>query len=226
MSSAVKTFRISLEAFEFPADLENNKANFRFIADLRYTDESGEFATEHAVMPSLDTFWECDTRRSGSPNFVRAQIAEKTKTWAPRFDIGKIDEWDRLVLRLKAVALDSIQIKVIDVDRVDILDKLGELGKTVVEATFRVLRIRVLPQVPGSGKVQGILPSVHRAFGSAIDDIESFLLKKLAGGGDKVLFRGSADLPDQATGTSQEVSIDNGHGRKGKYLIKLRVAAD
>ena len=36
----------------------------------------------------------------------------------------KIDDWDRLVLRVKGRDLHAVQVKVIDVDRADIFDKL------------------------------------------------------------------------------------------------------
>ena len=64
-------FEFTLAEFTFPAKLPNDKANFRFVVDLRFIDDKGRFTTEHAVMPSLDTFWECDTRRADRPNYVR-----------------------------------------------------------------------------------------------------------------------------------------------------------
>ena len=121
------TFTITLESFEFPEKLGNDKANFRFIVDVRYVDRGGDFATEHAVMPSLDTFWECDTRKKDNPNFVRAANHS-------RFNMDKIDNWDRLAIRLKGITLESVQVKVIDVDRKDVFDKLKGALQGVLES--------------------------------------------------------------------------------------------
>ena len=46
-------FELVLTEFLFPKALPNDKANFRFIVDLRFINEKGQFITEHAVMPSL-----------------------------------------------------------------------------------------------------------------------------------------------------------------------------
>lgn len=180
------TFRISLANFSFPPGLSGGQANFRFIVDLRYIDAGGEFATEHAVMPSLDTFWECDPNKKDKPNFVRAGDSAK-------FDMKKIDDWDRLVLCVKARELHSVQAKVIDVDRKDIFDKLKELAQGVLKGAFGVFRSRVASLVPSSAGALDAPTSVHQTLGNAADDIESLLLKKMAGG-DKVLFRGSVSL--------------------------------
>ena len=170
-------FELTLEKFLFPKKLSNNKANFRFIADLRFTNDQGEFTTEHAVMPSLDTFWECDKSRADRPNYVR----DDDKDLAPddvtanfsQFNMAAIDDWDRLILHVKGQSVHSIQFKVIDVDRKDAWDKVknffGGIVKTVI------------------GKVKSVIPQDLPLFppgslGGAADDMQSFLLKKLAGG--------------------------------------------
>ena len=91
-------FEIRLEGFEFPRALPNNRANFRFVVDVRYKTKGDRFATETVVMPGLDTFWECGKNKKAKPNFVRDGSA-------PRFDMAKIDPWDRLVVRLHADAV-------------------------------------------------------------------------------------------------------------------------
>ena len=188
-------FQLDLTGFEFPEKLPNNKANFRFIVDLRYIDGEGEFVTEHAVMPSLDTFWECDPSRHDKPNYVRLHEKENKKSVPKnKFDFNndaknnndakkmKIDPWDRLILHVKGKSLHSIQFKVIDVDRKDAWNIVKNILGKIAEVVIGQTRAFVLKQ-----------QSTHfsTAMGAAADDVQSFLLKKLAGG-DKVLFRGSA----------------------------------
>jgi len=168
----VQDYTITLADFSFPPELPNGKSNFRFVVDLRHKNAKGAFATETAVLPGLDTFWECDKSKSGKPNYVRD--AEDSS-----FDMGKIDAWDRLVLRLRAQELYQLQVKVFDVDRPDFWDKLsgalsGIIG-TVLEKTKE--------------KADG-LPIVGSALGSLSEDLNSTVSKLLAGG-DKVLFKGS-----------------------------------
>ena len=192
-------FEIRFTEFEFPAELPNNRANFRFVVDVRFVDEKKNFLTEHAVMPSLDTFWECDTSRSGKPNYVR-------QLNAAAFDMNKIDDWDKLVLGLRADRLHSMQIKVMDVDRKDAWDSVKNFLAGVVQAFV--------------GKLKGRIPNstlISDSLGSATEDMQSFLLKKLAGG-DKLLFRGSCDL--KAGKGSHTVS---GIGTVGNYLARFEV---
>ena len=87
---------LSLSDFAFPPNLPNSRANFRFVIDIRFEDEKGNFTTQNVVMPGLDTFWECDPGKRGDPNYVRLRNEAK-------FDMSPdvINEWDRLVLRLR-----------------------------------------------------------------------------------------------------------------------------
>lgn len=105
-------FELNLTGFRFPDDLPNDRANFRFVADLRYLDHRKQFKSVHAVMPSLDTFWECDKRRADRANHVRDASDA-------RFDMAKIDVWERLVFLVRAEAVHSIQFKVLDVNSRD-----------------------------------------------------------------------------------------------------------
>ena len=180
----IKDFELKLTGFEFPEKLSGNKANFRFVVDLRFIDKHGRFAAEHAVMPSLDTFWECDPNRYSKPNYVRGGTKDKPEN---KFVFKKsseskkgVDEWDSLILHVEGKSLHSIQFKVIDVDRKDAWDTvknvLGKVAETVIGKARGFILRKELP-----------FPT---AMGAAADDVQSFLLKKLAGG-DKVLFRGS-----------------------------------
>ncbi len=57
-------YEFTLADILFSMDLPNNMANFRIAVDLRFINHRSQFATEHAMMPSLETFWECDTNRT------------------------------------------------------------------------------------------------------------------------------------------------------------------
>ena len=195
--------QLSLTGFDFPAQLSNSRANFRFLVDLRYVAAEGTFSTEQAVMPSLDTFWECDTGKKDKPNYVRA-------SGSPSFDFEstppKIDPWDRLILVVKCLRLHSVQFKVIDVDRADAWDRVKSFLGGVIQAVVG----RAKDQIPVSTPLSDSL-------GTAVDDIQSFLLKRLAGG-DRVLFRGSYTF-DQ-TPDSDSLVVE-GQGTKGHYRISF-----
>ena len=95
------TYDLKLADVRFPAGLPNSKANFRFVVDLRHENADGAFDSKNAVMPSLDTFWECDSSKDDKPNFVRGvrqdgQIA---------FNMDRVDAWDARILKLKANGL-------------------------------------------------------------------------------------------------------------------------
>ena len=207
----MSVFKIDLAGFEFPKDLPNDKANFRFVVDLRYTNEKGQFTTEHAVMPSLDTFWECDRSRSDKPNYVRKDESESSPG---KFDMNpnRIDAWDKLVLLVNGQSVHSIQFKVFDVNRRDAWDKVKDFLRGAVEAVI--------------GKLKGPIPAdlpvgLSESLGGAADDVQSFLLKKLAGG-DNLLFRGSTVFPEPTNG-SQAPGLYSfeGLGTKGTYKINF-----
>ena len=207
-------FQIDLAGFQFPAELPNDKANFRFVVDLRFTDENGRFTTQHAVMPSLDTFWECDTRRSDRPNYVRGNDAEGEGDSPGRFDMQAIDDWDRLVLLVKGQSVHSLQCKVFDVNRRDAWDKVKDFLKGVVEAVLGRVKGFVSPDAP-------VL--VSESLGAAADDLQSFLLKKLAGG-DDVLFRGSTAVREPTDGGSgPALQHVEGRGTRGAYRISFHL---
>ncbi len=207
-------YEFTLTDFLFPADLPNNKANFRFVVDLRFINHRSQFATEHAVMPSLDTFWECDTERESKPNFVRdageeaLRIGEGPAVRCGRFEMAAIDDWDKLILLVRGRKIHSIQFKVFDVDRRDAWDKIKDFLGGIVEAVI--------------GRVRGTIPEnlplqLPESLGGAVDDLQSFLLKKIAGG-DAVLFRGSTLLSELADGESTRLAV-HGRGTRGTYMI-------
>ena len=85
-----KEHEITLDEFIFPKDLPDKRANFRFVIDLRYKDAKGKFAAETVVMPGLDTWWECDKKKTKKPNYVRHAAHAM-------FNMNLIDDWDKLV---------------------------------------------------------------------------------------------------------------------------------
>ena len=147
-------------------------------------------------MPSLDTFWECDTSRDEKPNYVRLKTNGEVRS---QFDMAAIDDWDKLILRVKGESVHSIQFKVIDVNREDAWDKVKSFLGGIIEAVI--------------GKIKGVIPTgtlsaslLSESLGGAANDIQSFLLKKLAGG-DKVLFRGSAKLQAPEAGKTAVFTV-------------------
>lgn len=210
MTSGLESYQLELTGFRFPEELSNNRANFRFLVDLRYVGSEETFLTEHAVMPSLDTFWECDERRDAKPNYVRAENS-------PCFEFGpgKIDEWDQLIMVVRAERLHSIQFKVIDVDRRDAWDRV----KSFLGGAVRAVVGRAKDRIPAGAVLSNSL-------GGAADDVQSFLLKRLAGG-DKVLFRGSHTFrgAQQDAGVGEPETQGNetikGNGSEGDYCISF-----
>lgn len=198
-------FELKLTQFLFPNNLSNNKANFRFVVDLRLIKGEGQFTTEHAVMPSLDTFWECDNGKSNKPNYVRhCEIISNGNVNYSQFDMNKIDDWDKLIFLVKGERLHAIQFKVFDVDRKDAWDKMQNIAGKLIDAF---------------GKITDAIPGGQ--LGGAIPDLFSFLLKKIAGG-DKVLFRGSTKIEDLDDENSVEKKIQ-GRGTDGEYQIDFSV---
>jgi len=172
------TYELTLNAFKFPKNLENHKANFRFVVNLRYVDAEGNLATAQAILPGLDTFWECDKGRSHEPNYVRGN--DETN-WAT-FDMDRIDSWDKLIFMVPASRLHSIQFKVFDVNRTDGWDKIKNTLSSIAGTIFE--------------DVKQFIPGM---FGNATDDIKSFLLKKWAGG-DTILYKQSIDFSEDPVG--------------------------
>jgi hypothetical protein len=197
-----QTFGLELTGFEFPRRLSRRKANFRFVADVRYVNGRGEHDTEHAVLPDLDRYWECDPERKGSPEYVRGP----EKGTAASFDMSRIDAWDRLVLLVRGDAVHSVQFKVFDVNRTDGWDRLRRALGDVVSTVIG----RARASVPDKAW------AVSDALGTAATDLESSLVMRLAGG-DRPLFRASTVL---AAPGDYEVS---GEGTDGSYSIRCRL---
>ena len=204
----VSIYELRLTGFNFPSALPNDKANFRIVAEVRYVTGDGTFATDHVVMPGLDTFWECATDKSTEPNYVRADGAAS-------IDMVKVDSWDALILMFKAKAPHSVKLTVFDVNRRDAWDMIKDHLGPVLDA--------VLSKASAALPAVGPLTLVKSTLGDAAADVESYLLKKLAGSGDKVLFKGSAQLHAPAA-PAPLVRTIAGQGSLGRYSIEVTLA--
>lgn len=199
---ALSTYELSLAEFRFPNKLPGKHSNFRFVANVRYVSSRGEHDTQHAVMPDLERHWECDPNRKQDPQFVRGADAGSFGT----FDMSRIDAWDRLVMLVRADAIHSVQLKVFDIDRPNFFDRLGGVLGDVIGTIF--------------GRARSALPGTTGVFadalGTASADVESALLTRLAGG-DRLLFRGSAQLDGPGD------YLIAGSGDAGDYEIRLEL---
>ncbi len=235
---APETCELVLKGFRFPKKLSNSKANFRFIVDLRFIDDRKNFDSEHAVMPSLDTFWECDTNRQDKPNFVRDVTREGQAAAFGRFDMQRIDSWDALILGVKTKGLHSVQFKVIDVNRADAWDWVkGILGGIIESLKYQAKKtIEASQRGDGEDETDLVVDKtlVAGSLGGAAADLRSFTLKRIARG-DKVLYRGATRFENgvwdggefvprgHAAGGSEGPWVVQGSGTEGNYEIHLSV---
>ena len=111
---ALNVYELTLKGFEYPAALNDSRRNFRFTATVRYTDKDGSFKKEDIIRPGADLWWECDGTKNDKPNYVRDDNVPT------RFDMGKIDDWNKLVICVKGNSIRDVQIRVYDVDRKDV----------------------------------------------------------------------------------------------------------
>jgi hypothetical protein len=202
-------FELTVEKFDFPDSLPEARSTFRFLVDIRYIDPKGEFATAHAVLPGLDSYWECEKEHKGEASYVRDDNASQ-------IDMGKIDEWDKLIVMLQAKELHSLQIRVFDIEKSGgFLDKLKEYSGMVVEALIGKAVTAAKDAVPGPPDF------LKGAFGTATHDVEAFALAQLAGirGQDSLLFKKSKNKDELATGN---VSL-KGAGTKGEYEVGVKI---
>ena len=204
---------VKLTEFEFPAKLPNNKANFRVVFDIKYWVKSGDKHTlksTQSIKPGIDTFWEADTRKENKPNFCRLKKEPKnTKNsdeWDNRIGIEELDEWDKEIVTVQSKGIHSVRAKVFDVDRPDFWDSVKDFAGQLIQALI------------GAGKktLQGMVPDkFDEPVGGTFDEVSSYVVKKLAGGGDKVLFQGSGKL------NKENAITIKGIGSSGQYFLEL-----
>lgn len=202
-------FELTLEGFTFPKDLPEARSTFRFLIDIRYIDPDGKFATTHAVLPGLDTYWECEKEKEGEASFVRHKTL-------PKIDIDKIDEWDRLIVLLKAKELHSLQIKVFDIEKSGgFLDRIKEYAGMIVEALVGKATTVATGGIPAPDFAKD-------AFGAAVHDVETFALAQLAGvkQQNSLIFKRSEKSFPAAPGGAFKIK---GAGTKGDYEVEIKV---
>lgn len=190
------TQSLTLDRFVFPLRLPGNRANFRVVFDVKYWEGSGDKAklkSVNAIKPGIDTFWECDPSREGKANF---RLLKREDQFHPEVNVVGLDEWDRTVITVSTTGFHSVRAKIFDVDRGGSWDSVRDFAGSLVG---------------------GILTAGKEVAGAAVHELSSYLVKKIAGGSDKVLFQGSARL---AEGT---VTIE-GAGSEGVFQLRLTVS--
>lgn len=205
---ATTLYTILLSHFAFPKKLPNDKANFRFVATVRYVGRLDKLLSVPVVMPGLDSYWECDARKRNDPGYVR-------RPGAAEFDIGAIDTWDRMVLHMKAEAVHSIQFRVFDVDRKDAWDRIES-----VLADFATRVVGAAPKLVPAIPLAAASDTAGSAVGALADDLEVWLVQKLAAQKDRLLFRGSHFFDDPS---SPAAGLIEGRGVAGGYEIGFDV---
>lgn len=196
---AISTYELAITDVRFPKALPAKRCNFRLVADVRYVNGRGDFDTAHAVLPDLERWWECDPDRRDDPRYVRGADDGAFGT----FDMGAVDAWDRLLILVRGDGIHSVQLKLFDIDRPDLFDRVGgALGDVVASVMGR-----------GRERFETAAGVFTGALGNASADVESALLTRLAGG-ERLLFRGSAQLSGPG-----EYEI-TGPGEKGTYAVR------
>lgn len=197
---AISTYELSLRDVRFPRALKGKHCNFRIVADVRYANGRGDFDTAHAVLPDLERWFECDPDRREDPFYVRGREAGEQVA----FDMDAVDAWDRLVVLVRGDGIHSVQLKVYDVDRPDLFDRVsGALADVAGRLTGR-----------GRERIEGGPELLQGVLGGAADDVESALLAKLAGA-ERLLFRGATGLAEPG---EYEIA---GRGEHGEYAVRL-----
>lgn len=202
-------FELTLDGFTFPKDLPEARSTFRFLIDIRYIDPDGKFATAHAVLPGLDTYWECEKEKEGEASFVRHKTL-------PKIDMDKIDEWDRLIVLLKARELHSLQVKVFDIEKTGgFLDRIKEYAGMIVEALIGKATSAATVGIPAPDFAKD-------AFGAAVHDVETFALAQLAGikQQNSLIFKRSEKSFPASPGGAFKIK---GAGTKGDYEVDIKV---
>ena len=136
-------YLFKLEMLSFPHTLNNDNANFRLRIDVRYKATGDEFKTETVVMPGVDSYWECsatenqDAAKSGDKRkdrYVRLCVRTRRKlrngrtAYEPSVDMDLAGDWDTS-FRLNAEHLYQIRVTLLDVDRKDWFEKIGDVFK-------------------------------------------------------------------------------------------------
>lgn len=139
-------YRLLLKGFEFPSDLADNKANFRFFFYLRHFDATSKtWVTAEAVSPSLSAYWECDRSKKDQESGVARYIRDGDR---PKFN--PLPAWDEVVVMVNTRALTQLRVAVFDVNRKDWTDTLREIGEGIVGSLFSAANTLPVPALLGT----------------------------------------------------------------------------
>ncbi|MDE2927592.1 MAG: hypothetical protein OXT71_14450 [Acidobacteriota bacterium] len=190
---------IRLTGFTFPKLLKGNKANFRFLAALRFVDRDGKPGELDVILPNAVDYWECDPKKNEKLNYVRADRKKgvnEQKDPPPTFDMCRVGAWNNLVFQVRARQLTAIQFKVFDVNRKDAWEKL----------------LPILKAIPGTlaGPLGPALGIAKEATSVVVGEISQ---------DDSLLFQGSLKLPYSGNG---KPTVE-GPGIMGDYNIQFCV---
>lgn len=126
--SVVTDYTVRLKALEFPTGLDGD-AKFRMVVDLRLIDPNGEFKETSAVLPGLESFWNC---HNGDDDWT--YVGEKVNSYVSRLDIDKIGVWDTHIFRVRAQRLMAIRIRLYDAKGKGWWQRFGDVWKAIPSA--------------------------------------------------------------------------------------------
>ena len=196
-------YSVELTKFGFPEQLDDKKANFRIQVDLRYQKLDGGFALKTVLMPGLELYWECSKKDNQNkrykPGCYLVRKKDNNGNWSSEVDLRAVGPWGKR-FRLQAKSLYELRATVFDVDRKDWWDRFSGAIQSVVG--------KVLSYVRFAG---GVVTPV-------VEDAASSIGRKLAGGGDKILFVGSAEPASSSSWTIAGVGI------QGDYSLSFAAA--
>ena len=201
---ATDNYQLTLNRWEFPKPLHPNKANFRFVAQIRFFGEKGSPETANNALPGLDSYWECDWRKHEDRRYVGPDVTNGEPGNYGMVDPAKINPYEKVAFLVRASRLQSINFTLYDVDRKDFWDKLlGVLAK-VVEGLL--------------GRLKDVLPGSI----DLPDSVKATITRALAGPGDRIIGTAGKIFPDPPVDDSVSFTIRDGD-YKGTYKINFGV---
>jgi len=203
-------YLFSLTNFAFPSGLQDDKANFRFVFELRHVNEKKQAVTVNSVSPGAETFFECD--RDKEEETVKNDDLDEhyyvRDDSLPKFAIDKVQDWHKLVLMVNSQKLIGMRLKVLDVDREGLWEKFKEVISALVGALIgRATSSDAIPDI------------IAQPVATASEQFQTWLTDKMAGK-HKVIFREYVDLTRKAPGDTVQFT---GTGYKGDYTLDLNL---
>jgi len=197
---------VALANFHFPTDLHPDKANFRFVVEIRYFTERDKPASEAKTLPGIDTYYECDWRKATDSRYVGPSdgLPDKPGDYG-EFASERLNPHESSFL-LATSHLRTLCVTVYDVDRKDfwdtVLEKLAGIAETLL------------------GRVSEVLPT---SIGLS-DDVKAAIARKIAGPGDRIIGTAAETfdaMPDGAVSLSFECHRED---YEGDYQLGFEVS--